>query len=314
MRAEIACVLICVATGAQAADTIELPSYFQESFEIVAAKPLTILSGARLVTGAISNSASPAALPGIIVTGTPDPSPRAVLRPTAAAYASLSPTISLTPHLAYDVPLPVRRPKGIDVPLVESEQKPAPMQIPETKVAMLGGQPGAGLAIGALARMEPMAPIAKGSCSVQRPYRLTALGPSGRTALQPAAILDLDMVHGLVRWEEGMQAAAKATLGEPIAAIHVAASYHCRTMNHRRRARLSEHGKANAMDVSEFVTASGKRISVRADTRGAGPKASFIKAVRATTCDVFQVVLGPGSDGMHEDHIHMDLGHWKKCR
>jgi hypothetical protein len=314
MRAEIACVLICVATGAQAADTIELPSYFQESFEVVAARPLTILSGARLDTGALGSSAARAALPGIIVTGNPGPSPRPLLQPTAAAYASLSPTIDLTPPVADDVPLPVRRPKGIDVPLVESEQKLPPMQIPETKVAMLGGQPGAGLAISALARMEPMAPIVKGACSVKQPYRLTALGPSGRTALQPAATLDLDMVHGLVRWEEGMQAAAKATLGEPIAAIHVAASYDCRTMNHRRRARMSEHGKANAIDVSEFVTASGKRITVRADSRGGGDKASFIKTVRATTCDVFQVVLGPGSDGMHEDHIHMDLGHWKACR
>jgi hypothetical protein len=313
MRAEIACVLVCVATGAQA-ESIELPSYFQESFEIVAAKPLTILSGARLVTGAISSSATPAALPGIIVTGGPGPSSRPVLQPTAAAYASLSPTIHLTPRIVDDVPLPVRRPKGIDVPLVKSDQTLPPMQIPETKVAMLGGQPGAGLAINALARMEPMAPIAKGSCSVKRPYRLTALGPSGRTALPPAATLDLGMVHGLVRWEEGMQAAAKATLGEPIAAIHVAASYDCRTMNHRRRARMSEHGKANAIDVSEFVTASGKRITVRADSKGGGAKASFLKAVRATTCDVFQVVLGPGSDGMHEDHIHMDLGHWKKCR
>jgi hypothetical protein len=314
MRAEIACVLICLVTGAQAADTIELPSYFQESFEIVAARPLTILSGARLVTGAIDNSAPRAALPGIIVTGNPDPSPRPVLQPTAAAYASLSPTIRLTPPAVDDVPLPVRRPKGIDVPLLEADQKLPPMQIPETKVAMLGGQPGAGLAINALARMEPMAPIAKGACRVQRPYRLTSLGPGGRTALAPAATLDLDMVQALVRWEDGMQAAAKATLGEPIAAIHVAASYDCRTMNHRRRARMSEHGKANAIDVSEFVTASGKRISVRADSKGGGAKASFIKAVRATTCDVFQVVLGPGSDGMHEDHIHMDLGHWKSCR
>jgi hypothetical protein len=32
------------------------------------------------------------------------------------------------------------------------------------------------------------------------------------------------------------------------------------------------------------------------------------------TCDIFQVVLGPGSDGYHEDHFHMDMGHWKICR
>jgi hypothetical protein len=162
--------------------------------------------------------------------------------------------------------------------------------------------------------MEPLAPIVRGACSVKQPYRVSALGPGGRTAHHPLATLDVDMVGGLVRWEAGMQAAAKATLGEPIVAIHVAASYDCRTMNHRRRARLSEHARANAMDVSEFTTASGKRITVKADTKGTDAKAAFIKAIRSETCDIFQVVLGPGSDGMHEDHIHMDLGRWKSCR
>ena len=95
MRAEIACVLICVATGAKAADTIELPTFFQESFDAVAAEPLTILTGALSSRTTVGIAAIQTALPNIIVSGTPAPSPRAILRPTAAAYASLSPTIDL---------------------------------------------------------------------------------------------------------------------------------------------------------------------------------------------------------------------------
>jgi hypothetical protein len=261
-----------------------------------------------------STTALREALPDIMTAGIPTPPDRPMLVPTAAAYASLTPEITL-PSAAEAVPLPIRRPLSIDqASLRQGGDKLPEPAIPETKVAMLGGMPGAGLAINALARMEPMAPIAKGSCPVEKPYRVAALGPSGRTELQPAATLDYPMVEGLVRWEAALQASAQRTLGEPIIRLHVAASYDCRTMNHRRRAHLSEHARANAVDISEYETASGKRISVRSDFHSAGPKGDFLRQIHANTCDIFQVVLGPGSDGLHEDHFHMDLGPWKACR
>ena len=60
--------------------------------------------------------------------------------------------------------------------------------------------------------------------------------------------------------------------------------------------------------------ARGKEITVRHDFKGGGAKTAFLKQVHGVTCGVFQVVLGPGSDGYHEDHFHMDLGRWKSCR
>ena len=179
---------------------------------------------------------------------------------------------------------------------------------------MLGALPGAGMAIAALARMAPLPPIVKGSCSVGQPFKVSALGPNGRTALEPSATLDLPMIQELAKWEAEMQDAARKNLGEPVTTIHVAASYDCRTMNHRSRARLSEHAHANAIDISEYETASGRKVTVAKDFYAGGKNGAFLKEVHGDTCDLFQVVLGPGSDGMHENHFHMDLGRWKACR
>jgi hypothetical protein len=210
------------------------------------------------------------------------------------------------------VPLPVRRPGGIDdrMTLLPGANPPQP----ETKVAMLGAFPGAGMAINNLARLTPEAAIAKGACSVAQPYRLMALGPNSRTTLEPAATVDDAMIGGLVRWEAGMQAAAKKDLGESVVAIKVAASYDCRGMNNIKGAKLSEHAHGNAIDIGGYVTASGKEITVKKDFHGKGANAAFLRDVHGVTCGVFQVVLGPGSDGYHEDHFHMDLSRWKVCR
>jgi hypothetical protein len=257
--------------------------------------------------GVAQPEAQPDAQPPVQVQGQPQPQgqPQTEIRPGAVIPAgALS-------H-AFVPPLPVRRPGGIDDRMNVTPGANPPQ--PETKVAMLGAFPGAGIAINNLARMQPEAAIVKGACSVAQPYRLMALGPNSRTTLEPAATVDSAMVNGLIRWEAGMQASAKKELGESVVAIKIAASYDCRGMNNKRGAKLSEHAHGNAIDISGYITASGKEISVKKDFHGKGASAAFLKDVHGVTCDVFQVVLGPGSDGYHEDHFHMDMGHWKACR
>jgi hypothetical protein len=39
-----------------------------------------------------------------------------------------------------------------------------------------------------------------------------------------------------------------------------------------------------------------------------------MQSVRKGGCRLFSVVLGPGSDGAHEDHFHFDLGQWRLCK
>jgi hypothetical protein len=67
--------------------------------------------------------------------------------------------------------------------------------------------------------------------------------------------------------------------------------------------RLSEHGRANALDVRAFKLANGQSVSLTDRTVAR----AFRESVLHSMCTRFSTVLGPGSDGYHEDHIHLDL-------
>ena len=320
MRFGMACLALCASSVCAVAENqAQKPDFFQKSWDAAAAKPLQLMSPVKapLPTRSIVPLAPPTKatfqptddLPPIMLDGIPSPPARPALPGQATAFAA--PDAGAAPVPARPIPQPVPRPGGIDQRMT-SEPVPQADDKPGVQVAMLN--PGAGMAINALTRMTPMPAIVRGACSVAQPFKVSALGPNGRSVLSPNATLDSTMIAGLVRWEAMVQAAAKKNFGEPVVAMHVAASYDCRTMNHRSRARLSEHAHANALDISGYITASGTDITVKRDFHGGGAKEAFLKDVHAASCSVFQLVLGPGSDGYHEDHFHMDMGHWKACR
>ena len=66
---------------------------------------------------------------------------------------------------------------------------------------------------------------------------------------------------------------------------------------------LSEHGKANALDIRSLKLANGRVVALTDVQLSRG----FRDNLRKATCARFMTVLGPGSDGFHEDHIHVDL-------
>ena len=81
----------------------------------------------------------------------------------------------------------------------------------------------------------------------------------------------------------------------------------------------SEHATANALDVSGFVLADGRRISVLRDWFGGDEKALFLKRVRDGACELFSTTLSPDYNAAHADHLHLDLADrgamgWRACR
>ena len=80
-------------------------------------------------------------------------------------------------------------------------------------------------------------------------------------------------------------------------------SYDCRGRNRVAGAKISEHGKANALDIARcgWPTASSSNLTDPHVPHG------FREKVRTSVCARFTTVLGPGSDGYHENHIHVDL-------
>ncbi|MGN6573832.1 MAG: extensin family protein, partial [Pseudolabrys sp.] len=68
-------------------------------------------------------------------------------------------------------------------------------------------------------------------------------------------------------------------------------------------AKVSEHGKGNAIDVRGFILADKRKIVL---TDVAEPK-DLREGLRDSACRRFTTVLGPGSDAYHEQHIHLDV-------
>jgi hypothetical protein len=144
-------------------------------------------------------------------------------------------------------------------------------------------------------------------CGALRPFFVSATA-EGAVHLRPAALLRCPMVPALERWVGGVvQPAARYYLGSPLVELAVAASYSCRPMNNVDGARLSEHGHANAIDISTFVLADGRAVAVKSGWWGALAERNFLRAVHSGACDTFTTVLGPAHDSNHRDHFHLDL-------
>jgi hypothetical protein len=84
-------------------------------------------------------------------------------------------------------------------------------------------------------------------------------------------------------------------------------SYNCR--NVAGTARKSAHATANAIDVSGFLLADGRRVTVLRDWRDADPQTrAFLRTVRDSACKRFGTVLSPDYNAAHRDHLHLEVG------
>ena len=118
------------------------------------------------------------------------------------------------------------------------------------------------------------------------------------------------------RWvREVVQHAARQSLETSVARIETFGTYSCRSVNNQPGARISEHGFANAVDVSAFVLGNGRRITVEQGWNGTDEGVRrFLRAVHRGGCQRFSVGLGPDADALHYNHSHFDLGRSGTCR
>ncbi len=150
-------------------------------------------------------------------------------------------------------------------------------------------------------------------CGAIQPFKMRA-ADYGRVELRPAAVLRCPMVNSVDEWvRTAIAPLAVRYLGSPVTRIQVAASYSCRTRNGIPGAKLSEHGLANALDISSFLLADGRKITIRRGWRGNSQERSFLRAVHSSACKRFTTVLGPEADKYHFDHFHVDLARHNKA-
>jgi hypothetical protein len=144
-----------------------------------------------------------------------------------------------------------------------------------------------------------------GACGGEDLVRLEAivLPDKRRVSVNPPATLRCAMASEIADWVRTDMVRLAAPLGSEPSALDNFDSFDCRSFNGVPGAPLSEHGRANALDVRALKLANGQSISLtdRAVSR------DLRESVLHSVCARFTTVLGPGSDWYHEDHIHLDL-------
>ena len=133
-----------------------------------------------------------------------------------------------------------------------------------------------------------------GGCGVEDPVMVISV--SG-VRLSQAATVDCSFAKALNSWvDEVAQPAFDGKLVE----LQIAAHYICRSRNNVKGAKISEHGKGRAVDISAFILSNGKVLTVARDYN------KLLRRIYKAGCSYFRTTLGPGSDGYHEDHFHFD--------
>lgn len=128
--------------------------------------------------------------------------------------------------------------------------------------------------------------------------------------LSTPAVVNCDLAGSLEKWvDKGLKKSVRR-YGGGVTEIKVAASYACRTRNSRPGAKISEHGKGNAIDISAVKLKNGESISVLRDW-GGGKKGKILKKMHKDACGPFGTVLGPNADRYHQDHFHFDVAKHK---
>lgn len=157
-----------------------------------------------------------------------------------------------------------------------------------------------------MAAAERLGPVGSGNiCKVSDPWRLTSVST---VRLSVPATVTCGLVSPLHGWLVGVvQPAAARAFGEGVVSVDVAASYDCRPRNGNPSAKISEHGFGNAIDISAFTLAGGRKVTVAAGWYGSAADRSFLREVHDKACGRFSTVLGPASDSYHRDHIHLDI-------
>jgi hypothetical protein len=214
--------------------------------------------------------------------------------------------------LLQSVPLP--KPRPADAPASAPGGAAAGKQMPESakpaepQAAPVPPPPSAcRLALSEAIAIAPSIPDIHGAggCGGEDLVRLEAvvLPDKHLVSVKPAAILRCAMASEIANWIRADIAPLAMSMGSVISDLDNFDSFECRGRNRVPGAPLSEHGRANALDIRALKLANGQSIALtdRALSRG------LRESVRQSACARFSTVLGPGSDWYHEDHIHLDL-------
>jgi len=200
----------------------------------------------------------------------------------AAALAKAAPS----------VPIPLERPADAPgaAPPPEAAAGPSPCQ----------------LKLAARADFEPLPPITgPGQCQATDVVQVNAVLLPGKrkVTISPPATLRCPMAEAVSKWIAEDVAPAIAATGTSLRDVETVGSFDCRTRDSIPGAKISEHGRADALDLRAFKLANGAVIALNDPSASKPLRESF----RASACARFSTVLGNGADAYHNTHVHIDM-------
>lgn len=250
----------------------------------------------------------------------------ATMRRVAALFC-IAMGSGVSPALADDVPLP--RPK----PAVSAA--PAPWREPlsfreaagaDFQTAAVTSAPSdCRQRLQKVARLRALPRLmGPGACGGEDMVELEAVlldkgGASGKDLgkaidIKPAPMLRCEMAEQLALWVRDDIVVRVAKSGMTLASVETYDDFSCRGRNRVFGAKLSEHGKGNAVDIRGITFTDKKSVLLTDKTFARDVRTDL----RASACARFTTVLGPGSDGYHEEHVHLDLiqrrGGYRMCQ
>lgn len=152
-------------------------------------------------------------------------------------------------------------------------------------------------------------------CTTLNTVRLASLrSDDAQLSITQLGPVTCPLANTFAAWARfGVDRAAEQILGSRLVRIETMGSYSCR--NVAGSARRSAHATADAIDVSGFVLADGRRVTVLDDwSGGTQAEREFLRTIHTSACKRFGTTLGPGYNAAHRDHLHVELSGNAFCR
>lgn len=258
---------------------------------------------------AIDPAAVVAALDQALAASIPPPRPPSVV----AAAAAPPPPVEDRRAVARSLTPVARSPAALRRHRAAAERLSAAAQRPRATASTPAAQPvpqasgptGPGLCGDPALQGRRLARIGSSvqGCGIDEPVSLTHVHG---IRLSTPATLHCDAARATGRWVRDVMQPAFGRTGGGVTEIRVAAHYACRPRNNQRGARISEHGRGRAIDISGFRLANGEQVVILRDYNR-GSYSAALRRMRTGACGVYRTILGPGSDRFHADHFHFDM-------
>jgi hypothetical protein len=259
---------------------------------------MTVQQRTRETVGARDRSGQPAPVPDRNRQATPLPAPAPERKRQAVPIPAPAPERKQQTAAVREADRNVERQLKRELPR---------LQAPTTGVPPIPEQIACGERLAKIARYTPLpARAGPNGCGAPDLVKLETVLMADKSvvAISPSPQIRCSMAEQLAQWvRDDVGPIAVTELGSPLSTITGNDAYECRPRNNIKGARISEHGRGNAFDLATFRLKNGGVFNFTdplVDKR-------FRDRVRTAACGRFMTVLGPGSDGFHSGHIHLDL-------